>query len=205
VREAAPHGGRELRHRLRRAQPIQPRDQRILQRRRNGERGQRAGQLVLVVALAQQLGFEHRLRQLLDEEGAPVGVRDELLEHGGRQPFPGRQLRDHGHAVVPPERRQRDHRPVVGGRPRRTELGAEDEHGEQARHGLAREQQPEQLLRRRVDPVQVLDDEEHRPLARHAPQQAHERLQRPRALALRRQRERRIPVFGQRQREQGRQ
>jgi hypothetical protein len=63
VRKVAPKDGTYLRNFLGRAQPIQPRHQRIMQRRRDG--------------VARIATFEQGARQLLDEQRHAAGALDD--------------------------------------------------------------------------------------------------------------------------------
>ena len=47
----------------------------VVQRRRDRQRRQRAGQLVVIAGVGEQARFEHRLGQLLDEQRHAVGLR----------------------------------------------------------------------------------------------------------------------------------
>ena len=78
--EAAADDRRGLRHLLHRLQPIEPRHQRVVQRRRDRQRAQRAVQVIRVRALAQHARFDDRLGHLLDEQRHAVGLRGDLVE-----------------------------------------------------------------------------------------------------------------------------
>jgi hypothetical protein len=53
---------------------FEAREQRVVQRRGNRERGQRAGQLVAVAGILQEPRLEHRLGQLIDEKRHAVSL-----------------------------------------------------------------------------------------------------------------------------------
>jgi hypothetical protein len=121
VGEFAADRGADLGNSLcRRAEPVEPRHQRRLQRRRHTEprRGHRRGNLPAALGT----GFEHRLGHLLDEERHSVRALDDLGDHIRRQQGGvADEPLDHRRTVAPPEPVQRDHRHMRLTRPGRLE------------------------------------------------------------------------------------
>ena len=83
VREAAPDHRADLRHLARRAEPVEPRHQRLLQRRRDRL------DAALLAALQQ------KPRHFLDEQRHAAGARGDVLDHVARQRVAGGKLRHH--------------------------------------------------------------------------------------------------------------
>ena len=173
---AADHRG-ELGDFLGGAQARQPRRQRVAERRR---------QLAPVARLA---ALEHRPGQLLDEQRHAVGLGDDvLLDAGGERRVAGQQL-DQLLGVLAAERAERDlHDP--GPRPPRDVEGVgPDRHHQQQRRGRRLIDQPfEPGQRRGVEPVQVLDQQDHRLAFGHRQHERDQRLERFLALAFGRHR-----------------
>ena len=81
-------------------------------RRRNGKRGQRAGQFEVFAAFPEQARFQHHLCQLFDEERHAFGFRQNLVENGCREMLSSRHRRDDGSclcAAQPVQRQQVSH------------------------------------------------------------------------------------------------
>ena len=173
---AADHRG-ELGDFLGGAQARQPRRQRVAERRR---------QLAPVTRLT---ALEHRPGQLLDEQRHAVGLGDDvLLDAGGERRVAGQQL-DQLLGVLAAERAERDlHDP--GPRPPRDVEGVgPDRHHQQQRRGRRLIDQPfEPGQRRGVEPVQVLDQHNHRLAFGHRQHQRDQCLERFLALAFGRHR-----------------
>ena len=129
--------------------------------------------------------LEHRLGQLLDEQRHAVGARHDLLEHLGRQRLAARDSFDHRRALAPAEAIERQRRDVRVARPRRAELGPVGEHRQDRQGAHPLDQQVEQLQGRRIDPVQVLVQLEHRAVAGEAGQLLDQDLEGALLLALR--------------------
>ena len=167
-----------------------------MQRRRNGERRQRARQLVAIAGIREQPGFQHRLGQLFDEQRHAVGARHDLLDDFGRQRLVARDPRHQIGALAPTEaaHSQRSHVCLSG--PGRLELRPEGDQDQDRQLPDALDHEAQELQRRRVDPVHVLVHSQHRPLRRQARDLVDQRLQRPPLLHLRRQGERRIALTG---------
>ena len=78
--EAAADDRCDLRHVFHRLQPIEPRHQRVVQRRWDRQRTQRAVQVIRVRALSQHAQFDDRFRHLLYEQGHAIGLRGDLVD-----------------------------------------------------------------------------------------------------------------------------
>ena len=57
----------------------------------------------MISRVPQQARFQHRLRELLNEQRHAVGARHDLLDHLGRQRLGAGQLLDHGRPLAPGE------------------------------------------------------------------------------------------------------
>ena len=106
-------------------------------------------------------GLRHRLRQLLHVERHAVGARDERLQRLGGHRLPD-ERRHHLPRLALREPRELERRQVRARRPGRRELRARRRDEEHARRGALRDDAPEQLQRRGVAPVQVLDQQHER-------------------------------------------
>ena len=187
---AADHRAR-LRDCLRRPQPVEPRHQRIVKRRRNGKRSMPAHRR-RVVGLLHGRTFEHVARQVLDEQRQAVGTVGDLANRRSRDRAIAAQKLDHRHRIRPRERTDRHLMQVILVVPVRVELRssrADDEH-RQRLHAI--DQYADQLVGRRIDPVQVLDDDEHGLQRRERFEQPHQRREQLVLLPLRRHVERRV-------------
>ena len=116
VGKLAADRGADLQHLARRAEPVDARHQRGLQRGRNGE---------LLHRLVELFALEHRLGQFLDEQRHAVGALDDLLEQRLRQRLAAGDVLDHRHALAPAEAVERHGGDVRLARPGRLEVGAE--------------------------------------------------------------------------------
>ena len=194
LKAAAEHRGPQRRL-LRGAQRVEPRRQRVAQDRRDARR-HRAG-----AGIGRRRRFEHRPRQLLDEERdaaralqhiraqvrakttLPVDARDQVQPLG---------------MVETVELQQRD----VGLRaPGRHEFGTQRHHQQHRQGADARDQRAEQRAGGGIDPMRVLDDHQQTPAARQRLDAPQKQVERRRAALLRRHRRRRRVRIG-RQREQ---
>ena len=152
------------------------------------------------VGLAQQPRLEDHLRQLLDEERHAVGLADDVLDDLGRQRAPAREARHHALGVRARETPERDVRHVRARAPRESALGTAGEEHQDARRRPLVDAQPEELEGRRVDPVEVVDEEHERTIGGEPQKQREDDLERPLAAALRGHLERRMSMLvGQRQ------
>jgi len=181
--ELAPDHGAHLGQLLGGRMPVEPGQQRVVQRVRDGQRWQRAEQLIVLAHVAQDAELENRLGELLDEQGDAVGAREDLVQQLGREPLAPGDLRDHGHRLAARQPAQRECRDMRQARPVRLELGPvgyEQEHG-----GIldVHDALRQQLLRGRVDPVRVLEQHENGLAPGERQELRDEHLQRP-ALAL---------------------
>ena len=107
VGELAADRGADLRDLLHRREAVEAGQQRVVQRRRDRERRQRAGQLVVVARVREQARFEHRLGQLLDEQRHAVGLGHDLRRDLVRQRLVPDHPLDQGGALAPAEPGQR--------------------------------------------------------------------------------------------------
>ena len=113
--------GARLRDLLDRRVAVEPRHQRILQRRGDRQERQRTDQRKTIVLLAQQTGFENRLGQFLDEQRHAVGAGYDLVRQPRRQWFP-RDAADHRRTLLATEPAQHDERDVWSAEPWRGEF-----------------------------------------------------------------------------------
>src|SRR5208282_4707785 len=89
-----------LRHLFRAREPVEPRHQRVLQTRGNGER-------ITSGFFAQQSALEQALGQFLDEQRNAVGTLDDAVEDFGRQTFAAGDAVDESGCVAPRQSVQR--------------------------------------------------------------------------------------------------
>ncbi len=95
-RPVAPDRGAELHHLLGFGRhPVEPRHQQVLQRRGHHRVGQRPGELVGGVGLAQRPRIEEHPRHFLDVERIAVGLRDQQRHHLRRQRLVADDTADH--------------------------------------------------------------------------------------------------------------
>ena len=139
-------------------QAVDARHEHGLHRLRHGLRGRAA-------AL-----FADLARQLLQEERVALGPLEDQLHHRVLDGVLAEQRADDPGAVVGREGLQRDLGGVRSPHPRRLIAGAVGGHQEDRRAGHAVGQRGQQLLRRAVDPVQILDGDDER-LAAAQPEQ----------------------------------
>ena len=131
--------------------------------------------------VVEQAGLHHGLGQLLDEQRHAVGLGDDLGQHLGRQrPPAGHRRRQLGGLALPSRFNARRVRFAAGGHggvySGRSVTSTSSPH-------VARllDRQRDEFGGGRIDPVHVLDQQQHRQLARQRAQQVHRRLQRLRA------------------------
>ena len=137
-----------------------------MQRLGDSEGRERAVEHEAVAVFTQQSGLQHHLRQLLDEERNAVRARGDLRRHLGRQRAAAGDARHHFIRVLAAEPRQLQHCDVGLHRPRRRELRAAGQQDELAARQVALDEHADELQRRRVHPVQVFADDQHRVLSR---------------------------------------
>ena len=97
MREAAPEHGADLRDLARRAEPVEPGGERLLQRRRDRLHAS------LLAA------FEQQSRHFLDEQRHAAAALGDARDHVLRQGLARRDLADHARDLAAIERRERDH------------------------------------------------------------------------------------------------
>ncbi|MGY3079780.1 hypothetical protein ACVWZZ_006188 [Bradyrhizobium sp. LM6.10] len=193
VREFAADGGADLRDPLERPHPVQSRHQRVRQRRGDRELPPRARQHVAPVPLGQEVGFQNRLGQLFQKQRHAVGLDDDLLDDLLGK-LASRHALDQRRAQLPAQPVQHQRRNVRMGAPARLEFGARC-HDHQDRPVLCPvDQEIDHLAGSRVDPVQILECDHQRLLARKAEEMIDQRGDGRILLLLRRQLERRIAV-----------
>ena len=166
IGKIASDGRADLQHLARGTEPVDPRHQRGLQRRRNRQVLCRLIEHVVIAGFVQSLALEHRLGQLFDEQRHAVGALDDLIEQSGRQFLSaGYMIDQHGPLALrqPVERQHGDVRLPGPGRLKfRTEGDDEkDRQGLQALDG-----QRQQFERRWIGPMHVLEQHQHRPAPR---------------------------------------
>jgi hypothetical protein len=194
--ELPPDHRRDLGHLLDRRQPVQPGHERVLERRGDRQRRQRAGQLVPVADVPEQARLQHRLGQLLDEQRHPVRPGQDLVEHLRRQRLAPGQPLDHRPALPPAEPAERERGDVPVARPGRGEAGPRRDDGEhgQALHALGH--QAQDLERARVGPVDVLVERQHGPARGQARQLVEQDLEGALLALLRAEIQRRVAARG---------
>jgi len=133
--------------------------------------------------------LSHQLRELLDEQRDAAGPIAQLIDQRGWQLRLDALLEQRRHFLAC-QRRQRERCLIGADRPRRLEVGAECQQREDG-IALAREHELVQEFERRgVAPLQVLDDEQDRPVRRVCAQPVTDGGQHGFSLARRREHER---------------
>ena len=105
-------------------------------------------------------GLSDQLREFLDEERDAAGSIAELIDQRGWQRRLDPPL-EHRRHFLAGQRRQRQRGLVGAGRPRRLEIGAEGQQREDGIPLAGEHELLQELERRGIDPLQVLDDEQH--------------------------------------------
>ena len=196
VAEHAPERRGQLGDLLHRRELVEARHQRIVQRGRDRQRRQRAGQHVAVARIDQQVRLQDRLGQLLDEQRHAVGPGDDLLDHLERQRLAAGDALDHGGRLTMAQPAERERADVRIAAPGRREVGPKDHH-QQDRQALDPiDDLLEQLDRGGVDPMRVLEDHQHRIAAGEPGQLIEQGGEHLGAVLLRREVERRIAALG---------
>ncbi len=175
---------RDLGHLLGGPQPIEPRHQGVLE-----GRGDRARRSRLV-----PLFLQHRLGELFDEERHPVGAEGDRLHQLVEARGASRDAGHHLAHVAATQATEGHVRLMRQQGPRGPELRpsrAEDQHG---RRLAPLDQHPQQLERRRVDPLEILDHEDRGLDPREADDPADHRGEEAPPLRLGGERERGIPI-----------
>ena len=156
---------------------VEPRIERGLQCPWHRGHGQRAGEHVFAICLTQDSAFQHRLRDLFDEERYSVRLHHDLIDKRRRKiPSPGHAL-DEQRVFTPPQAAQGQRGDVRLAEPRRVEFRS-------VRHDQQRRKSPdainddvEPFPRRRVDPVCVFQHHQQRLLGRKAYEPCDEALE----------------------------
>ena len=171
--DAADHR-RDLGHLLGRPQPVEPRGQRIAQRRRQ------------LLPLAGLVRLHHGLGQLFEEQGDAVRPRHDLPADLGRQGLLAHHPVDERRGLRFAERRQGD-LGQVGARPpegfERVEAQGQEQEERSARH--LHDQPVEPAEGRGIEPVEVFDQQDEGLALGDLHHQGDQRLQRPLPLPLR--------------------
>ena len=121
VGEAAADHRADLRYLARRAEAVEPRRQRLLQRRRDG------------VDAALLAALQEEPRHFLDEQRNAAGAGGDIVDHFTRQRVAGRKLGHHVAHLRAIERRQRDGAVMRTHAPGRPKLRPRRRHDEQRR------------------------------------------------------------------------
>ena len=140
---------RPLRHLLRRREPIEPRHQTVGEAGRDGRHA------------ARRPGLRRRLGQLLDVERHAVGAGDQDIERGGGQ-LRTHERCDHVVRLALGEPGELHGGQIGMRRPGRRELRARRGEEQHPRRRALRDHVPQQLQRRGVAPLQVLDEHDQR-------------------------------------------
>ena len=83
--ESAADAGADLCHLFDRGEPVEAGHQRILQRRRDRKRRQRARHHIVIAGVGEEARLDHGLGQLLDEQGHTLRLSQDLVFDVGRQ------------------------------------------------------------------------------------------------------------------------
>jgi len=112
--------------------------------------------------VAQQSAFEYRLRHFLDEKRNAVGTVQDLFEEDRRQCPAARDACYERGVVASSEPGQRQRRDMGLAEARRLELRSicEDEQRRQATNAF--NEDVEELARRRIDPMRILEQDQYR-------------------------------------------
>ena len=175
VGEISAQDGADLRDFARVAQPVEPRGERLLKRRR--DRLQAAGLAAL----------EQKPRDFLDEQRHPAGALAHALDHLLAQRMASGEFADHKRDVGAIEGAERDDAVVGAQAPGRAEFGPRGRENEQRRLRAALGESLHQIERGRVGPVQVLERERDGLRSRPGEKPCRQRRQLPAAQFLRRE------------------
>ena len=160
VAEHAAERRGQMRDVLDAGEAIEARHQRVVQGFGNRQQRQRTGQTEPVSRGLESAQLEHRLGELLDIEGHAVGPGDDMVEDLGRQLPAAGHLLDQRRRLAVAEMGEGERGDVRKTRPGRHETGPVGDQ-QQDRHALnAIDHQMEQLARRGVDPVCVLEQDQ---------------------------------------------
>ena len=157
IGELAPDRRADLGDLPHRRPAVEPRHQRVLKRRRDGERRQGPVEPIAVGVLDQDARLQHRLGELLDEQRVSVGLGDDLFHHFGRQHAPPGHPRDHVFNVVAVETTERQGADVGQTSPGRLELRSEGEQCQDRQLAHPLDHQIEELERGGIGPLRILE------------------------------------------------
>ena len=147
----------------RRPEPVEPRHQRGMQGHRHRLRDERCSLQHRGPPVALRGAVQHRLGQFLDEERHSVGALDNLRDDIRRQRSGvACEALHHHRAVAPPEPVQCYHGGMRLAHPGRLEFGTKGGHQHDRQTVDPREHEVEELTRSRIDPMQILKNDQHR-------------------------------------------
>ena len=189
IGKLAPNHGANLGDFLRGPQPVEARHQGVLQRIRDFEVARRRSQRIELLQFGH---LDDVLGQVFDEQRQPVGPFGDRGHRAAGDGMPATEPIDHRQRIVAIEHQKSHLRniqpvpPVVG---MLGPCGNEGKH-RQVRGGVHHHSQ--QFVSGRVDPVEILDDQENRASCRRTFHQVDEHFQQTLTLPLRRQPERSV-------------
>jgi hypothetical protein len=128
IAELAPERGADLSDLLDRREAIEPRHQRVAQRRRDRQGACAPDIFPSIAGIPEVSGFQDRLGQLLDEQRHAVGLAEDLFQQIRGQSLAAGQPRYHGAALRPGELAERERSDVTVMRPARRKLRPVSEH-----------------------------------------------------------------------------
>ena len=196
VAELAADRGADLGDLLDRRVAVEPRHQRVAQRRGDGHAARRADVVEALADEPQLARLEDRASQLLDVQRHAVGLREDALEQVVRQRLAAGEPRHQRAALRARQLRQVERGDVAVPPPDRHELGPVRQHDQERDRAHPVDQQVEHLDRRRVGPVQVFEQHHARLAAGRGLGDVNQRAQRLALVALRRHRQRAVARLG---------
>ena len=158
----------DLRHLLGGAEPVEPRHQRGVQARGDGQ-GWRRHRCGRPSALAFALRLQHRLGHLLHEQRNTVGALDDVLPDARRDELVADDAVDHGVDIALRQPIDCESGHVWPSDPRRLEFRPE---GDDQQHAKGRDpvhRPAEQFQARGVGPMCILENHQHRTVSVSAP------------------------------------
>lgn len=159
--------GSDLRHLACWSQAVEARHERLLQRRRNGQRRKWADELEMAIAwrCLPDHRFKDRFRQFLDEQRHALSAGEDGFDDDGRKLPSARRTVDKRSGCWPPEAIEAEECDMREIRPRRRHVRPQCGHEKYRQNPDPVHYPLEKLPRRRIEPMRVLEDQEHRPLA----------------------------------------
>ena len=145
-------------------QPVNPRCEQRLHARRDGEVVDRAGESIGAVRAGEVAGLDQRLDDLLDEEGVPGSAPADAVRERGDRGVAAEQVLEERRDGLRAERAEHERREGRPLRPARAVLGPEVHEEQRAPPGQGLDERRQERLARLVDPVEVLDEDDHRRL-----------------------------------------